>query len=51
MDDVVEPAAADLQLPKVLAALADPHRLATVQLPGAQRRVLVHQVMQKAGLE
>src|ERR1041385_8688096 len=30
MDDVVEPAADDMRLPKVLAALADPHRLASV---------------------
>ena len=31
MDDVVEPAAQDFQLPRILAALADPHRLATVR--------------------
>jgi DNA-binding transcriptional ArsR family regulator len=31
MDDVVEPAVEDLQLPRVLAALAEPNRLATVQ--------------------
>src|ERR1700738_504450 len=31
MDDVTEPPAVDFELPRVLAALADPHRLATVQ--------------------
>jgi DNA-binding transcriptional ArsR family regulator len=31
MDDVVEPAAADFQLPRILAALADPNRLAAVR--------------------
>ena len=31
MDDGVEPAVTDIQLPRVLAALADPHRLAAVQ--------------------
>jgi DNA-binding transcriptional ArsR family regulator len=30
MDDVVEPAPGDIQLPRVLAALADPNRLAAV---------------------
>ena len=31
LDDGVEPAAEDIQLPRVLAALADPHRLAAVR--------------------
>ncbi|HEX6526243.1 MAG TPA: helix-turn-helix domain-containing protein [Streptosporangiaceae bacterium] len=31
MDDVVEPAAEDFQLPRILAALADPNRLAAVR--------------------
>ena len=36
MDDVVEPAAEDMALPKVLAALADPHRLASVRFLARQ---------------
>jgi DNA-binding transcriptional ArsR family regulator len=31
MDDVLEPVAADFQLPRILAALADPNRLAAVR--------------------
>ena len=31
MDDVIEPAADEMLLARVLAALADPHRLATIR--------------------
>jgi DNA-binding transcriptional ArsR family regulator len=50
MDDVVEPAAADFQLPRVLAALADPHRLATVRFVAHNGESWCAQVMQEAGL-
>ncbi len=49
-DDVVEPAAADFQLPRILAALADPHRLATVQYLARHGESWFTQVMQEAGL-
>jgi DNA-binding transcriptional ArsR family regulator len=49
-DDVVEPAAADFQLPRILAALADPHRLATVQYVARNGESWCTQVMQEAGL-
>ena len=51
MDDVVEPAADDMLLPKMLAALADPHRLATVRFLAARGESWCAQVMQEAGLE
>ena len=51
MDDVVEPAAPDMQLPRVLAALADPHRLATVRYVASNGESWCTQVMQEAGLE
>jgi DNA-binding transcriptional ArsR family regulator len=51
MDDVVEPAADDMLLPKVLAALADPHRLATVRFLARRGESWCAQVRQEAGLE
>jgi DNA-binding transcriptional ArsR family regulator len=51
MDDVVEPAADDMLLPKVLAALADPHRLASVRFLARHGESWCAQVMQEAGLE
>jgi DNA-binding transcriptional ArsR family regulator len=50
MDDVLEPTAEDFQLPRVLAALADPHRLATVQFVARNGESWCTQVMQEAGL-
>jgi DNA-binding transcriptional ArsR family regulator len=50
MDDVVEPAAEDFQLPRILAALADPHRLATVRYVAGNGESWCTQVMQEAGL-
>jgi DNA-binding transcriptional ArsR family regulator len=50
MDDVVEPAAGDFQLPRVLAALADPHRLAAVRYVAHNGESWCTQVMQEAGL-
>jgi predicted transcriptional regulator len=50
MDDVVEPVAEDFQLPRVLAALADPHRLATVRFLARNGESWCAQVMQEAGL-
>ena len=51
MDDVVEPAADEMLLPKVLAALADPHRLATVRFLARHGESWCAQVRQEAGLE
>lgn len=51
MDDVVEPAAEDMQLPRVLAALADPHRLAAVRYVASNGESWCTQVMNEAGLE
>ena len=51
MDDVVEPAADDMLLPRVLAALADPHRLASVRFLARNGESWCHQVMLEAGLE
>src|SRR5712691_13171562 len=51
MDDVVEPAVDDMLLPKVLAALADPHRLASVRFLARNGESWCTQVMQEAGLE
>jgi DNA-binding transcriptional ArsR family regulator len=50
MDDVNEPVAADFQLPRVLAALADPQRLATVLYVAANGESWCSQVMQEANL-
>ena len=50
MDDVVEPAAADFQLPRILAALADQHRLATVRYVARNGESWCTQVLQEAGL-
>ena len=51
MDDVTEPPAADFELPRVLAALADPHRLAAVQFVARNGESWCSRVMQDAGLE
>ncbi len=50
MDDVVEPAAADFQLPRILAALADQHRLATVRYVARNGESCCADVIQEAGL-
>src|SRR6266702_1918888 len=50
MDDVVEPEAEDFQLPRILAALADPHRLSTVRYVASNGESWCTQVMQEAGL-
>jgi hypothetical protein len=49
MDDVTEPSAADFELPRVLAALADRHRLVTVQLIVRNGESWCSRVMQDAG--
>jgi DNA-binding transcriptional ArsR family regulator len=51
MDDVPEPSAADFELPRVLAALADPHRLVTVRFIARHGESWCARVMQDAGLE
>ena len=51
MDDVTEPSTADFELPRVLAALADPHRLATIRFVARNGDSWCSQVMQGAGLE
>jgi len=50
-DDVTEPTAAAFDLPRVLAALADRHRLATVQVVARNGESWCARVMQDAGLE
>jgi DNA-binding transcriptional ArsR family regulator len=50
MDDVVEPAASDMELPRVLAALADRHRLAAVRWVASNGESWCTQVMHEAGL-
>ena len=50
MDDVTEPSASDLELPRVLAALADPHRLATIRFVARNGDSWCSRVMQGAGL-
>ena len=50
MDDGVEPAAEDIQLPRVLAALADPHRLAAVRFVARHGESWCAQVIAEAGL-
>jgi DNA-binding transcriptional ArsR family regulator len=51
IDDVTEPGAAAFELPRVLAALADRHRLATVQFVARNGESWCSRVMQGAGLE
>jgi DNA-binding transcriptional ArsR family regulator len=50
MEDGIEPAAEDIQLPRVLAALADPHRLAAVRFIARHGESWCAQVIQEAGL-
>jgi len=50
IDDGVEPAAEDIQLPRLLAALADPHRLAAVRFVARHGESWCAQVIQEAGL-
>jgi DNA-binding transcriptional ArsR family regulator len=50
MDDGVEPAVEDIQLPRVLAALADPHRLAAVRFVARHGESWCAQVIQEAEL-
>src|SRR5499427_5754047 len=50
LDDGVEPTAEDIQLPRVLAALADPHRLAAVQFVARHGESWCAQVIEEAGL-
>jgi len=50
MDDGVEPAAEDIQLPRVLGALADPHRLAAVRFVARHGESWCAQVIQEAAL-
>ncbi len=49
-DDGVEPAVAEIQLPRVLAALADPHRLAAVRFVAAHGESWCAQVIDEAAL-
>jgi DNA-binding transcriptional ArsR family regulator len=51
IDDTVEPAAGDFELPRVLAALADRHRLATVRFLARYGESWCSRVMQGANLE
>jgi DNA-binding transcriptional ArsR family regulator len=51
IDDTVEPAVADLELPRVLAALADRHRLATVRFVARNGESWCSRVMLDVGLE
>src|SRR6516162_6580791 len=50
MDDGIEPAAEDIQLLRVLTALADPHRLAAVRFVARHGESWCAQVIQEAGL-
>ena len=50
MDDVVEPVAEDFQLPRILAALADPNRLAAVRFVARAGESWCSQVMEQAML-
>ena len=50
VDEVIEPAAADFQLPRVLAALAEPNRLATVQYVARSGESCCSEIIQEAGL-
>jgi DNA-binding transcriptional ArsR family regulator len=51
MDDATEPSATEFDLPRVLAALADRHRLAVVRLVAMNGESWCSRVMQDAGLE
>jgi DNA-binding transcriptional ArsR family regulator len=48
IDDVLEPAAADFQLTRILAALADPNRLAAVRFVANNGESWCSQVMELA---
>ena len=50
INDGVEPAAKDIQLLRVLAALADPHRLAAVRFVAQHGESWCAQVIEEAGL-
>jgi DNA-binding transcriptional ArsR family regulator len=50
MDDVVEPAPEDFQLPRILAALADPNRLTAVRFVAHNGESWCSQVMDEAML-
>jgi DNA-binding transcriptional ArsR family regulator len=50
MDDGIEPAVEDIRLPRVLAALADPHRLAAVRFVARHGESWCAQVIDQAGL-
>jgi DNA-binding transcriptional ArsR family regulator len=50
INDGVEPAVEDIQLPRVLAALADPHRLAAVRFVARHGESWCAQVIAEAGL-
>ena len=50
MDDGVEPAAEDIELLRVLGALADPHRLAAVRFVASRGESWCAQVIEEAGL-
>jgi len=50
MDDGVEPAVQDIALPRVLAALADPHRLAAVRFVARHGESWCAQVIEEAEL-
>ena len=51
IDDTAEPAAGEFELPRVLAALADRHRLATVRFVARNSESWCSRVMQGADLE
>jgi DNA-binding transcriptional ArsR family regulator len=50
LDDGVEPAVQDIQLPRVLAALADQHRLAAVRFVARHGESWCAQVIEEAAL-
>jgi DNA-binding transcriptional ArsR family regulator len=50
IEDGVEPAAEDIQLLRVLGALADPHRLAAVRFVARRGESWCAQVIEEAGL-
>jgi DNA-binding transcriptional ArsR family regulator len=50
VDDGVEPAVDEMRLPRVLAALADPHRLAAVRFVAAHGESWCAQVIEEAAL-
>jgi DNA-binding transcriptional ArsR family regulator len=50
MDEVAEPSAAEFDLPRVLAALADRHRLAVVRFVALNGESWCSRVMQDTGL-